>query len=143
MTDENLEAEYERALAQSRERGLISERPAPAERRGHARIQLRADEDSTGQGPGTSVIDVSASGIALHAHEPLRQGDRVNIAVGGSLEAEADVIDCRFTAFNQDVMTTHYRINCKFSDQEQGKRILVELAAQGAKDIALRAPAGP
>ena len=143
MKNNNLEAEYERALAQCRERGLTSERPAPDERRGHVRIQLQADAESTGQGSGTSVIDVSASGIAVHAREPLRQGDHINIAVGGALEAEADVIDCRFAAFNHDAMATHYRINCMFSDQEQGKRILLELAVEGARDVALRAPASP
>lgn len=138
MADTYLAEAYQRLLEQCRARGELLEEPVGQERRRHPRFRVRPNRLPQPLSPWRLAIDVSPNGIAFYADQPTDAGHTVRIELGGTLAVDADVVACQEVPLESLHDPTRYRVRCRFTDEEQGLRMLLAIkeleARQGAAD---------
>jgi len=127
MTDGRLEQDYERVLDASRRKGEVHDEPPGSERRRHPRIRVNPGSLPAELDPWVFAIDVSISGMAFYADEPVEAGATVNIHLDEQVHAEVDVLACDAEQSDQPYLPVRYRLHCRFADEEAGKRLLVAI----------------
>lgn len=130
----NLDEAYHRILAESRRKGDLKEEGGAGERRRHPRVRVNPADLPADLDPWVFAIDISISGMAFFADEPVPVGESVTLALSERLSVEAEVVACHTEPPEQPGGPTRYRLHCRFADEEQGKRLLVaikELEAGG------------
>jgi PilZ domain len=127
MAPADLDAAYERVLEQSRRSGDLLEEPAGKERRQNPRIRVKPEQLPADLDPWVFAIDISISGMAFYADEPVQPGKRVTIHLGDTADADVEVVGCREEQVSGYQQPARYRLHCRFADEEQGKRLLVAI----------------
>ena len=122
---EQLEQQYTRVLAESRTRGEVMDNPEGAERRRHPRIRVNSGDLPVEIDPWVFAIDVSLSGMAFYADEPVEPGRSVTIALGDHYAVEASVVDCHPEQSDSSDLPSRHRMHCRFAEEERGKQLLV------------------
>jgi len=123
----NLADAYRRLLEQCRSRGDVLGDPDGGERRRNPRLRVHPNRLAQPLSPWRLAIDVSANGMAFYAEEPPATGASVRIALGNLLEAEAEVLACQEVPLHLLKDPARYRVRCRFTDEEQGLRMLVAI----------------
>jgi hypothetical protein len=122
-----LEGDYKRVLEEALARGAIQLRTGGVELRkeprilpGNGHIRVRVEPDF-------SMINVSASGLAFHSDLPFTPGGTLTIVLEDAFNVAGRVIGCSLEETDPSFLETHYRVQCRFEDLEQGKQLLVRL----------------
>jgi len=119
MADEDINTLYERALAES------GEESSGDDRRSNTRIKADATSLSVRAELQVAAIDVSVSGLAFFSSFPMQVGQPVHITVGTIFTVEAEVVRCNLEHADEEFLETHYKVQCRFYEEEQGKYLLV------------------
>lgn len=120
MAEKNVNTLYENALAEAEDDTNGSDN-----RRANTRIKAEATNLTVRAELQVAAIDVSASGLAFHSNFPIQVGQPILITVGTIFSVEAEVVRCILESADEEFLETHYRIQCKFYEEEQGKYLLV------------------
>lgn len=123
MKQEELQQEYEQILAKSRATGALED--ADNNRRVHPRLKVNAMDLWLNAEAQLSVIDMSASGMSFISNHPLKEGERVNIALGKVLNVEAEVVACHLEESATEFLDAQFRIQCRFGGEAEGMELLV------------------
>jgi hypothetical protein len=137
MAQRSLDEAYQRVLETSRRNGDVLDEPAGQERRKHPRIRVKPGELPTELDPWVFAIDISISGMAFYADEPVETGKHVNISLGDAAHAEVEVMGCHEEPSSTPNLPSRYRLHCRFADEEEGMRLLVSI-----KELEGGAPTG-
>lgn len=127
MAERDLEEEYRRILAESRERGDVLEAPPGAERRVHPRLKVHPEAMPGEVDPWVAAIDISISGMAFFAGEPVQPGNTITINPAEGLTADVEVVGCQEVPQEEGQSATRFRLHCRFASEEEGMRVLVGL----------------
>lgn len=125
MAHDDIDKLYERLMEECRERGELMEDLGGDDRRKSPRLRADATELTVRAELKVSAIDVSLGGLAFHATFPVQVGQSLNITVGHLFTVDAEVVSCRQEEVDEDFGKTHYRVQCKFPEEEQGRYLLV------------------
>lgn len=128
MSDEQLEQEYQRILAEEREKGTVEEGSPGAERRRHPRLKVNPGDLPVEIDPWVFAIDISISGMAFYSEEAVSAGEIVNISLGDTDSVvEARVLDSDLEESDIPYQPSRYRLHCEFADEEKGMEFLVKI----------------
>jgi hypothetical protein len=127
MDESTLEEAYRRVLAESRRKGDLLEEAPGTERRRHPRVRINRDDLPAELDPWVFAIDISISGMALFADDPVEPGGTVTMALGDQFSVEAEVMRCQEEPPTAPHLPTRYRLHCRFADEEEGMRLLVAI----------------
>lgn len=127
MMTNALQEEYARILEESRQRGEVVSDAGASERRTHPRLAVHSADLWVSSVPEFSMIDMSASGVALMANYPLQPGEVVTMALGSALSIEAEVVNCQLVESPTDYTDAVFRIQCRFAEEVQGMELLVQV----------------
>ena len=132
LTDEGqtmaeLDQEYERVLEDGRESGDLLEQSEDADRRRHPRIRVNPNNLPVEIDPWVFAIDISISGMAFYSDDPVPPGNLVTIKLADDIQAEAKVVGVQEEPPIGPEQSSRYRLQCEFTDEEQGKRLLVRI----------------
>lgn len=130
----SLQAEYARILEESRRRGEWAAEAEQQERRSHPRLAVKSADLWISSVPEFSMIDMSASGVALMANYPLQQGETVTLSLGHALTLEAEVVSCQLVESPTDYTDAVFRIQCRFAEEVRGMELLVEVKKREQTD---------
>ena len=125
MAADDFEALYHELVEESRTHNEAALGPLDAERRKVPRLRVDATELTVRAKLQVSTIDVSAGGVAFHSNFPVQRGQPLNISVGDLFSVEAEVVSCILEEADPEFTHTLFRVQCRFSDHEQGKYLLV------------------
>lgn len=123
MGQRNWDEEYERILAEATEGGRINVLPQGSEKRRHPRFKLQSTEILVTEQVPHEIVDLSISGLAFYAQQPLPVGRLITISLHQILAIQAEVM-------GSDPLTgpdapAPYKIRCRFADESYGQRFLV------------------
>lgn len=125
MTDSGLVSSYERLLAQARRRGELIDEAAGREQRAAPRLRVRVELLAQTISPWPHVVDISARGIAFNSSEPCEPGLAVQVAAGGAVSAQANVLACQ--PLDSPDGAPLFRVRCRFADDADGLRMVVAI----------------
>ena len=123
----SLHDEYARILEESRRRGEVVQDETTRERRTHPRLAVKSADIWISSVPEFSMIDMSASGVALMANYPLRPGEEVTMSLGTALSIQAVVVNCQLVESPTDYTDAVFRIQCRFAEEVKGMELLVQV----------------
>lgn len=123
----SLSEEYSRILEESRQRGEMLAEQADKERRIHPRLKVQSADLWISSVPEFSMIDMSASGLALMANYPLQPGEHITVSVGQALSIQAEVVRCQLVESATQYDHALFRIHCRFAEEASGMELLVEV----------------
>lgn len=123
----SLDEEYSRILEESRQRGEMLSSASDADRRIHPRLAVQSADLWISSVPEFSMVDMSASGLALMANYPLQPGELITISLGQSLSIQAEVVRCQLVESATQYDHALFRIQCKFAEETRGKELLVQV----------------
>jgi PilZ domain len=126
MSDE-LHTEYARIVEESRRRGDVVSEQAGSERRTHPRLAVKAADLWISSVPEFTMVDLSASGVALMANYPLKPGELVTVSLGTVLSLEAEVLHCQLVESPTDYSDAVFRIQCRFAQENEGMELVVKI----------------
>jgi hypothetical protein len=125
--DETLAQSYQHVLEQCRSQGDVLAEAAGQEQRGHPRLRVHPARLAQPLSPWKLAVDISATGMAFFVEKPPALKSPIRIALGDQLEAEADVLACQEVPLDVLQDPPRYRVRCRFTDEEQGLRMLVAI----------------
>lgn len=123
----NLQDEYARIVEESRQRGEVLSDESAKDRRTHPRLAVKSADLWISSVPEFSMVDMSASGVALMANYPLQPGEVVTLSLGSALTLEAEVVNCQLVESPTDYTDAVFRIQCRFAEEVRGMELLVEV----------------
>jgi hypothetical protein len=127
MMSSELHEEYARILEESRRRGDLVAQSGASERRTHPRLSVKAADLWISSVPEFSVVDLSASGVALMANYPLKPGEVVTMSLGSAISIEAEVVHCQLVESPTDYSDAVFRIQCRFPEEVKGMQLVVQV----------------
>lgn len=127
MSDEELDRQYQKTLRAARERGEVLGEYDGEERRRNPRIKVVPGHLPVEIDPWVFAIDVSLSGMAFYADQPVKPGKTVDIDLVDLEPVKARVVDCKMEKSNSPYLPSRYRLHCEFEDEEKGKALLVRI----------------
>ena len=125
MADRKLDEDYRRVLEASRRSGDVIAEGQGTERRRHPRLRVKPGALPAELDPWVFAIDISISGMAFYADEPVAEGETVTIHLGELAQAEVPQLEAR-----QAELMTRIR-------QARSRKVLIPRAAA----LGLRLPA--
>jgi hypothetical protein len=72
-----------------------------------------------------SPVDISSTGACFYAERAFPAGTPIEISVASVFTVPALVVDCEMEESGSDFLEVHYRVRCRFADEEQGLELLV------------------
>lgn len=123
----DLHTEYARILEESRKRGDVVSDKSAAERRTHPRLAVKAADIWISSVPEFSMVDLSASGVALMSNYPLKPGEIITVSLGHALAIEAEVVHCQLVESPTDYSDAVFRIQCRFAKENEGMELVVRV----------------
>jgi PilZ domain len=72
-----------------------------------------------------SPVDLSVSGACFFAERPFSPGARIDLSVASVFTVQAEVVDCEMEESGEEFLEVHYRVRCRFVDEEAGLEMLV------------------
>jgi hypothetical protein len=123
----DLHEEYARILEESRRRGDVVSSGAESDRRIHPRLAVQSTDLWISSVPEFSLVDLSASGVALMANYPLQPDETITISLGTVLSIEASVVNCQLVESPTDYSDAVFRIQCRFTQELQGMELVVQV----------------
>ena len=127
MMSTNLHEEYARILEESRKRGEVVSEQSDQERRVHPRLSVTSADIWISSVPEFSMVDLSASGVALMANYPLTPGEQITVSLGNSLSIEAEVVHCQLVESPTAYSDAVFRIQCRFAEELKGMELVVKV----------------
>jgi PilZ domain len=121
MDPSDVEREYAELLGSLR----AHDQPGGAERRLCPRFQVRSEDLWINEVPHFSVVDLSATGIAIASTYPLQPGERIAVGLAGDVSTRAEVIGCTLVDSPTLYYPAEFRINCRFKERSEGMELLV------------------
>lgn len=125
LPEEQLERQYAAVLEQCRMRGELNGRPMEWDRREHPRLKVNTSDFWITTVPEYSVLDLSATGIAIGANYPLPRGEVITVALGADCSAKAQVVACQLVDSPTEHQDAEFRIQCRFLERESGMALVV------------------
>jgi hypothetical protein len=122
-----LDQDYEQVLEDSRESGDLLEQSEDADRRRHPRIRVNPNNLPVDIDPWVFAIDISISGMAFYSDDPVPPGKLVTIKLADEIQADAKVVGVQEEPPLGPEQPPRYRLQCEFTDEEQGKQLLVRI----------------
>ena len=116
---------------------LQSQQPTEANTQGnnlraHPRFQVKTDDLWISSVPDFSLLDISASGLAIRSNYPLEKGQVIEISLGNALQASATVVDCKLVSSADEWSEAEFRISCHYTEDLCGMELLVKAIDQAA-----------
>ena len=71
-----------------------------------------------------SLLDISASGMALKSDYPVRSGELVRVSLRDGPSADAYVISCRLGESQKVHLIPEFRLGCRFTALSAGNQLL-------------------
>lgn len=127
MMNANLQEEYAHVLEESRRRGEVVSNGVADERRAHPRLTVKSADIWISSVPEFSMVDLSASGVALLANYPLKPGDQITVALGNVLMIEAEVVECHLIESPTQYSDAVFRLQCRFAEETKGMELVVKI----------------
>jgi hypothetical protein len=127
MMSTDLHTEYARILEESRKRGDVVSEQSGEERRTHPRLAVKAADIWISSVPEFSMVDLSASGVALMSNYPLKPGEVITVSLGTALSIEAEVMHCQLVESPTDHSDAVFRIQCRFTQENEGMELVVRV----------------
>ncbi len=127
MSRSTVQEAYAQILEESRRRGEVLADASAKERRLHPRLAVNAADLWISSVPEYSMVDMSASGIAILANYPLKRGEVISLSLGRSIKIEAEVLHCQLVESATQWQDAMFRIHCKFAEEGEGMELLVEV----------------
>ena len=124
---QDISNEYARIVEESRQRGEMLAEKAEHNRRTHPRLAVQAADLWISSVPEFSMIDMSASGLALMANYPLQPGEQITVSLGQALSIQAEVMRCQLVESPTQYDHALFRIQCRFAEEVKGMELLVEV----------------
>lgn len=125
--DQKWKQAYDEIVRQEEEKESGSDsQPSPgSERRAKPRFRLNSGYVWIKVQPRFSVLDVSASGIALFSDFPFEVDQFISITLGKALKVDAEVVECELMVSDEAMLETKYLVRCRFENEEVGTQFLV------------------
>jgi PilZ domain len=125
--ERKLDEVYRRVLEAGRRSCDVIAEPEGAERRRHPRLRVKPGALPAELDPWVFAIDISIAGMAFYADEPVAKGETVTIHLGELAQADVEVLGCQEERPDGRYLRTRYRLHWRFTDEEEGKRLLVTI----------------
>ena len=122
-----IQEEYARIVEESRRRGDVMSEGPGSERRTHPRLAVKSADLWISSVPEFSMVDLSASGVALMSNYPLKPGEIVTMSLGTVLSLEAEVLHCQLGESPTDYSDAVFRIQCRFAQETEGMELVVKI----------------
>lgn len=123
----DLHEEYSQVLEESRRRGDVVPNGDADERRAHPRLSVKSADIWISSVPEFSMVDLSASGLALLANYPLQPSEQITVALGNALTIEAEVVQCQLVESPTQYSDAIFRIQCRFAEERKGMELVVKV----------------
>jgi hypothetical protein len=125
MSQAGLQERYDGILAEEIERAERSLLARDAERRGALRVPVVCAEMSVSIQVTVSAVNLSASGACFFADRPFSLGSRLDVSIASVFSVQATVVHCEMEDSGSELLEVHYRVHCRFDDEEEGRNLLV------------------
>lgn len=99
--------------------------PSSGERRGAPRVALTSGDMTVNVNVAVSPLDVSVGGACFFAERAFDPGSRIEVSVASVFTVPAVVVGCAMEESGSDFLEVHYRVRCKFEDEDAGMELLV------------------
>jgi hypothetical protein len=103
--------------------------PAPtsggAERRGAPRVSVVTGDMSVNLEIPVIPVNLSVSGACFFAERPFTLGAQIDVSIAAAFTLKATVVNCAMEESSSEFLEVHYRVHCKFADEDQGLELLV------------------
>ena len=107
-----------------------SGQPDGPERRSNPRFKLSSGSGWIRTIPKYSLLDISASGVALKSDYPVRTGDLVRVSLRDGPSADALVVSCRLGRMPKLHLIPEFRLGCRFTTRHEGDRLFDRIEYQ-------------
>jgi len=125
MNGKNLDTRYQNILETGEtEQGTP---PQGRERRTQPRLRIESGMLPIDINPWVFAVDISVSGMSFFTEDPVPVGERFTITLGHEAFAGAEVLLCRLEEEASSYQPARYRVNCRFTDEDEGKNMLVRI----------------
>ena len=118
--------EYQKMLAEHQDKIKPSAPGGVPEKRSHPRLKVTSRDLWINTVPEFSLVDMSASGLAVRSNSPLVEGELIQISLGSSFSVEAEVVSSRMLISPDAYTDGEFLIQCRFLEDLQGMKLLVK-----------------
>jgi hypothetical protein len=125
MDKQDTQQKYQQILVQEAESLAGEEAKAGAERRGAPRVSVVCGEMAVNSQVPVSPVNISVSGACFFAERPFPIGSRIEVSIAGVFTVQATVVNCAMEESSSELMEFHYRVHCRFDDEDDGLELLV------------------
>lgn len=127
MTFGKFEEEYRLLMEQIIDSEEFGVEAGEVQRRKHPRFKTQSGTGFAYINSQYNLIDISASGLAFVSNQRHRMGERIKMDFENFMEIEAEVVSCSQIEPEPDSIEDIFRVHCKFSEENQGMKILMML----------------
>ena len=121
--EKNIETAYQHILQHHQN----SQGKSPGENhRTHPRFRVKSDDLWIASVPDFTLLDMSASGMAIRSNYPLDKGQLIEVSLGDEIRTTATVVDCQLVSSADEWTDADFRISCHYTEDLRGKEILVK-----------------
>ena len=126
--DKKLEQNYQMLIEESVTSGIVKIGKNGDEMRKDPRFKVRDGSFSVRVEPTFEILDLSATGMAFLSDISFTPGTTITLFLEETTGVQAFVIGCVMMETNPDLLETRYRVQCRFENEEHGRRVLLMMS---------------
>lgn len=126
--DKKLERNYQMLIEESLASGTVAIRNNGDEMRAAPRFQVKGGSLSVRVEPSFEILDLSSTGMAFLSEISFKPGSMITLYLEGTTGVQAEVVGCVMVETDEDLLETHYRVQCRFENEEHGRLVLLMMS---------------
>lgn len=126
--DKKLEQSYQLLIEESISSGVVKIGNNGDDKRKAPRFKVKDGAISIRVEPSFEILDLSATGMAFLSEISFTPGTTITLFLEETTEVQALVIGCVMKETDPDLLETRYRVQCRFDNEEQGRKVLLMMS---------------
>ena len=126
--DKKLGQNYQLLIEESISSGVVKIGKNGDEMRKDPLFRVRDGAISVRIEPTFEILDLSATGMAFLSDISFKPGTSITLFLEETMGMQANVIGCVMLETDSDMLETRYRVQCRFDNEEHGRRVLLMMS---------------